>query len=143
MSLRFCPSRYWSTLVITLGSFGDDEDVRSQIEDLLGNVAVDAVDERHYGDDRGHANHHAQQREYGPQFVRPQRSQGDTDVLQQYSYRFRRGGWFSLTKGGSLILAALIFNMRFRVFDSHKVPIAGIPRCHSFEIENQNSKIAL
>ena len=59
----------------------DDEHVSAQIEDLLGHVAVDAVDEGHDRDDRRYSDHHAQQRQDRPQLVGPEREQGDANCL--------------------------------------------------------------
>ena len=64
-SLRFWPSSNWSTLVTTGVDFADDEDVGAEIEYLLRDVAVDAVDERHHGNHRGYADHHAEQGQHG------------------------------------------------------------------------------
>ena len=42
--------------------FADDENIGAEIEDFLCNVSIDAIDERHYGDHRGHADDNSEQR---------------------------------------------------------------------------------
>ena len=53
-------------IVVDIGdgrrNFKDDEDVRAQIEDLLGNVVVDAGNKRNHRDHGGYSDNHAEQR---------------------------------------------------------------------------------
>ena len=65
--------------------FADDENVRAEVENFLRHVAIDAVDESDYGNNRSHADHDAQQRQRGAQLVRPQRLQRDADGFERWS----------------------------------------------------------
>ncbi len=66
-------------MVITGETLADDEDVRAEVEDLLGDIGVDSADESDHGDDRRDADDDAEQGEDGAQLVRPQRLQGKPD----------------------------------------------------------------
>src|ERR1035441_7607027 len=84
------------------------EDVRAQMEDFFGHVAIDAVDERDHGNHRGNSDHHAEQGKRGAQFVRPQRQERDLDRLgnvhSSTTRASRRSSWGA---GGGLLQMSL------------------------------------
>ena len=98
-----------------VGGLVDDEDVGAEIEDLLCDVAVDAV---HKGDDRDqrrHRDHDAEQRQDRPQLVRPQGIRARFGWPRQYScdcpvypgraaerWSFQRQEWVFIPMGNEL-----------------------------------------
>ena len=65
------------------GHLSDGEDVGAVADELGADVGVGAVDQRDDHDDRGHAHHHADQREDGAQLVSPQGLERESKGLNQ------------------------------------------------------------
>src|SRR5580658_7364278 len=83
-------------------NFEDQENVRTQIEYLLGHVVVDTGDEGDDGDNGSHSDDDAEQRQHRAQLVHPQRLQSDSNGFSDV-----HGTGFGLRQERSLSIARL------------------------------------
>src|SRR4029077_263584 len=71
----------------------DEENVGAEVEDLFGDVAIEAVDDADDGDDGGDADDHAEERQDAAHLVRPEAGGGDAHGLAERHSRFSGHVW--------------------------------------------------
>ena len=68
-----------SLVALSPGVFVNDKDVRSQIGNMVSDIKVHTINQRHHDDERNRGNHYPQQGQKGTQLVGSQGFHGDPE----------------------------------------------------------------